>query len=228
MLKKWATYIAYTLIITPLLLISMIKAKSNQVGFSDYSQILSDSPHLKPQVLKLGLKAYQCAIKKNLDRQHLLTIIDYSMPSSKKRMWVIDVDHNRTLFHTYVSHGQGNGNLYATRFSNQFGSHATSIGLYRTGHTYIGHRGYSLRLHGLEKGFNNNAYKRLVVMHPAWYARHQMIDKYGRLGRSWGCPALSPQISKKVIHTIKDGTLVFAYYPNARWLHKSQYLNCSS
>ncbi len=204
------------------------------LGFSVYTQakpsgelksdIKSQSPELNPHILDLGLEAYNKAAKKGLAKKHYLTIIDFTKPSDEKRMWVIDVDHHKTLFHTLVSHGKGTGMRWAKHFSNSFGSKESSLGLYQAGNSYIGHRGYSMRLIGLEKGFNNNVFARAVVMHPAWYVSDKMAKSLHRIGRSYGCTALSPKVSKPIIKTIKDGSLIFAYYPDKKWLNNSKFL----
>ena len=188
--------------------------------------IISQTHNLRPQVLKTALKAYKHAWQNGLHyKKRYLTVIDYSMPSSKKRMWVIDLKKQKVLFHTLVAHGKNNGVNYATHFSNRPQSLESSIGLYLTKNTYEGHDGYSLILDGLDKGFNNNAERRHIIMHGAWYVGQDIINEHGRIGRSWGCPALSKKVATPIIHTIKNGTLVMAYYPNKNWLDHSVYLS---
>jgi len=190
----------------------------------DIPDLLKQAPMLNPHVLKLGLEAYQHAEKLGMDKRGILTIIDYSKPSSQKRLWVINLNKDSVDYHTYVAHGKGSGNNYARHFSNKFHSDATSLGVYLTGETYSGKHGYSMRLHGLEKGFNNHAFQRAVVMHSAWYVSKSFLKRYGRLGRSWGCPALSQKMAPEVIHEIKGGTILLAYYPNKQWLSHSQFV----
>lgn len=187
-------------------------------------KVKQQAPHLKKRVLHLAWRAYHHGEQQNLDPQHILTIIDYSMPSSKKRLWVINMNKDHVKYHTLVAHGKGSGRLYAHHFSNHRGTHATSLGLFKTGHTYYGNDGYSLRLKGLEPHFNGKAYQRHIVMHSAWYVSQSIINKEGRLGRSWGCPALSKKVERSVVNTIKNGTLLLAYYPKKRWLQNSKYL----
>jgi hypothetical protein len=181
--------------------------------------------------LRLALDAVTCAretgrVDENGDR--LLTVIDYSKASTQPRLWVLDLDRERLLFEELVAHGQGSGDNFATRFSNREGSHQTSIGLFRTADTYVGANGYSMRLDGLETGVNDRARERAIVMHGAPYVSTDSVKALGRLGRSHGCPALRPAIARTVIDTIKDGSLVFAYYPDKRWLSGSRFLNgCS-
>ncbi len=178
-----------------------------------------------PAVAERAMQAASCAANAgNVARASTLTIIDYSRPSTEPRLWVLDLAKRRVLFTELVAHGRGSGELMATRFSNVEGSHASSLGLFVTGETYQGQHGYSLRLHGLEPGVNDHAFDRAIVMHAAPYVDAAFAKGAGRLGLSWGCPALRPAISARVIDTIKAGSLVFAYYPDEDWLAQSQYL----
>lgn len=180
---------------------------------------------LSPKVLELALTAYHNARARGLDAKKLLTVIDYSLPSSERRMWVIDVPNDKVLYHTLVAHGKGSGNLKATSFSDRSSTHKSSLGVFVTGKPYIGHHGYSLRLIGLEKGFNDHAFARDIVFHTAWYVSQKFVQAYGRLGRSWGCPALPKGIGTKIMHQIEGGSLVFAYYPDQKWLQQSSFLS---
>ena len=144
-------------------------------------------------------------------RRDVLTIIDFTKPSTEKRMWVIDMSTRQVLFNTWVAHGQGSGEKYATSFSNRNGSHQSSLGLYLTAETYISHNGYSLRLDGLDPGVNDNARSRGVVVHGASYVSASVIASAGRLGRSWGCPALPLDVTKPIIDTIKEGSVLYIY-----------------
>jgi hypothetical protein len=144
-------------------------------------------------------------------RRNVLTIIDFTKPSTEPRLWVIDIPGRRVLFHTWVAHGQGSGENYATRFSNIQGSHQSSLGLYLTGETYTGGNGYSLLLNGLDPGVNDHARSRSVVIHGATYADPSVIARAGRLGRSWGCPALPPDLTRPIIDSIKDGSVLYIY-----------------
>lgn len=182
---------------------------------------------IDPKVLKLAESAYQCAEESGIAKSKNLTIIDYSLSSNQQRLWVIDMTSNKVLYNTFVAHGQGSGDIKATRFSNEAQSHASSVGLYLTGNVYEGHNGYSLRLLGLDKGFNDHALSRAVVMHGAPYV-NDWIGSGGHLGRSWGCPAVPQPLAKPIIDTIKNGNLVFAYYPDKHWLKQSKYINCCS
>ena len=184
---------------------------------------------LDRSVLRLALNAAVCAREVGaVANERLLTVIDYSRASTEPRLWVLDLDRPRVLFEELVAHGQGSGDNYATRFSNDDGSHQTSLGLFRTADTYVGSNGYSLRLDGLEPGVNDRARDRAIVMHGAPYVSESSLKALGRLGRSHGCPALRPAVARTVIDTIKQGSLVFAYYPNQQWLKGSRFLNgCS-
>jgi len=167
---------------------------------------------LSPQALAAALDAVSCARSRGVSgRDGLLTLIDYSLPSTQPRLWVLDLENGRVLFHELVAHGAGSGDNYAVRFSNVDASHQTSLGLFLTGSTYQGGNGYSLRLRGLDPRLNDRAEERAIVMHGAWYVSADQIRRLGRLGRSWGCPALAKSIAPRVIDRIKDGTFLFAW-----------------
>jgi hypothetical protein len=176
-------------------------------------------------VFQLALGAAQCAVRSgDIKNLTTLTVIDYSRPSTAQRLWVFDLRERALLYQELVAHGSGSGANMATSFSNEPETHQSSIGLFRTDETYVGRNGYSLRLHGLDTGFNDRAYERAIVMHGAPYVSPDVAKAQGRLGRSWGCPALREGIAREVIDTVKGSGLVFAYYPDRRWLEKSKYL----
>lgn len=193
------------------------------------ARAFSDARSLNETVLRLALNAAACARRSGaIANDRLLTVIDYSKASTEPRLWVLDLERERVLFEELVAHGRGSGENFATRFSNLEGSHQTSLGLFRTADTYVGSNGYSLRLDGLEAGVNDRARERAIVMHGAPYVSEFNLRTLGRLGRSHGCPALRPAIARTVIDTIKQGSLVFAYYPDRQWLQGSRFLNgCS-
>jgi hypothetical protein len=167
---------------------------------------------LSPKVLARALDAVASARASGFSgRDDLLTVIDYSLPSTKPRLWVLDLANGKVLFRELVAHGQGSGDNYATRFSNQPDSHQSSLGLFLTAGTYIGGNGYSLKLRGLESGVNDLAESRYIVMHGAWYVSPEHARTHGRIGRSWGCPALPKETAGPVIDTIKDGSFLFVY-----------------
>ncbi len=186
----------------------------------------SESVHMSPVVVSKVMTTLRCAQKRHTRHNHILAVIDYSLPSNQKRLWVFDLRENRMLYHTYVSHGITSGTFLTDQFSNKYNSKASSLGVYRTDEPYYGRHGLSLRLTGLEPGFNDHASGRAVVMHSAWYVNEDFIKKYGRPGRSWGCPAISKAMKKPVISTIKDNALLVIYYPGEKWVSKSRYLNC--
>ncbi|MBL7481270.1 murein L,D-transpeptidase catalytic domain family protein [Legionella bononiensis] len=183
---------------------------------------------LSAPVINKVLKSIKCATAYNVQRNNILTIIDYSLPSNEKRLWVFDLYEKKLLFHTYVSHGIRSGTLLTNYFSNKYDSKASSIGVYRTDQAYYGREGLSLRLAGLDKNFNDNAYNRSVVMHGGWYVEENFIKRYGRPGRSWGCPALPMDLYKPIINTIKDNSLMVIYYPSDEWFGKSKFLTCDA
>ena len=167
---------------------------------------------LSPKVLAMALDAVSCARARGVSgKSDLLTVIDYSLPSTEPRLWVLDLESGKVLFHELVAHGSGSGNKVPTRFSNVNDSRATSLGLFLTGDTYEGGNGYSLKLKGLDEGVNDRAEERHIVMHGAWYVSADHARQYGMLGRSWGCPALSVEDAKPVIDRIKGGSFVFSY-----------------
>src|SRR5262245_21433231 len=150
-----------------------------------------------------------------------LTVIDYSKASTEPRLWVLDLAARKLLYEELVSHGQGSGGNFATKFSNRADSHQTSLGLFVTDTTYVGRNGYSLRLDGLDEGFNDRARERAIVMHGAPYVNAEITQSLGRLGRSHGCPALREAIARELIDRVKGGGLVFSYYPDQEWLNSS-------
>jgi hypothetical protein len=170
---------------------------------------------ISPEALSLALRAVASARAGGAAarRPDLLTIIDYSLPSTMPRLWVLDLARGKQLYRELVAHGKGTGDNYATRFSNTPDSRQSSLGLFLTGGTYQGGNGYSLKLVGLDPGLNDRAEERHIVMHGAWYVSREHARRQGRLGRSWGCPALSERIAPAVIDTIKGGSYLFAYHP---------------
>lgn len=200
---------------------------ANNDPLSDYKELLAQTSGLRPEVLQMALNTYHCTqLTDHSTNKQILTIIDYSKPSTTRRFWVLDLKNKKVLFNTLVAHGKNSGGKLAHYFSNQPNSLATSLGVFKTGIIYQGHHGYSLQLHGLEKEFNDQADSRHIVIHSAWYVSEAFARTHDRVGASWGCPALDEKIARPVIDTIKNGSLVFAYYPDQRWLAKSQYLNC--
>lgn len=204
---------------------SSIKPATHSNNLAQKAALIeAKASNLNPKVLKLGLIAYSNARDQGLDSKQLLTIIDFSKPSTERRLWVVDLKTNKVLFNTWVSHGKNSGGINASSFSNRRGSLKSSLGVFLTDSPYFGKNGYSLHLKGLEQGFNDNAYERSIVIHGAPYVRASMIQAYGSIGRSWGCPAVSPRLATPLINTIKQKTLLFAYYPDQNWLRHSRFL----
>jgi hypothetical protein len=193
------------------------------------TQLSKLAPDANAKVLALALQARDCAAA-SLGQAPAprLAVIDYSLPSTTPRLWVFDLAQDKLLFREVVAHGQGTGMNMAQNFSNKDGSLQTSLGLFKTADTYVGHNGYSLRMQGLEPGVNDAAMSRAIVMHGAPYVNVQMAQKQGRLGRSWGCPALRPEVAKQVIDSLKNGQMIFSYYPKSDWLAHSPFINCKN
>jgi hypothetical protein len=191
------------------------------------AQLAQAAPAANPQVLTLATRAADCARRQGLlDGFRHLAVIDYSLPSTQPRLWIFDLARGRLLHQELVAHGRNTGERLAERFSNVEGSKMSSLGLFRTAETYYGSNGYSLRMHGLDAGFNDNALVRAIVMHGAPYVSEAIAERLGRLGRSWGCPAVRQEVARTVIDTLKGGGLVFAYYPDRKWLTESPLLRC--
>lgn len=182
-------------------------------------------PALDRGVLRLALRASACAERHGLlPDGDTLTVIDYSRPSSEPRLFVLDLAQRALRHQELVAHGRGSGEHLATSFSNQPGSLQSSLGLFVTLGTYVGRHGRSLRLLGLEPGFNDRAEERAIVMHGAEYVSAAFAALHGRLGRSLGCPALALDVAPRVIDAIRGGSPLFAYYPDSAWLRGSRFL----
>jgi hypothetical protein len=158
-----------------------------------------------------------------LIRKDVISVIDFTKKSTEKRLWVIDLKNAKVLFNTLVAHGKNTGDQYATEFSNQNSSNMSSLGFYVTGETYIGKHGRSLALDGLEEGFNDHARQRAVVMHAADYVSENYINSVGRLGRSWGCPAVPTDLAPEIIDAVANGSCLFIYYPDKTYEKESTF-----
>lgn len=192
-----------------------------------YSEINLIGIGLSREIFNLAIKGLN-RLEGNgkLHNPTIVTIADYSQSSSKKRLYVIDLKNKKLLFNTYVAHGRNTGDEFATSFSNENGSHKSSLGFYVTDQTIIGsHTGFSLLINGVEKGFNDNAVKREIIIHSADYASENFIMKNGRMGRSFGCPVLPPDLNQPIIETIKGGTCLFIYNPDHNYLLSSSLIN---
>jgi hypothetical protein len=191
-----------------------------------YNQMNLDSLGLSQEAFNYGVQGYMDLVSNGtIKNDNILSIVDFSLPSSKKRLFVIDVMSGKLLFNTFVSHGRNSGQEMATQFSNDINSFKSSLGFYVTGGTYKGEHGYSLRLEGKEAGINDNAYDRDIVMHAANYVNEKVIKTKGYIGRSLGCPAVPPSLHKAIINTIKDGSCLFLYSPDRFYISNSKLIN---
>jgi hypothetical protein len=182
-------------------------------------------PSLNTEAFVYALSGYY-KLKESgtINKQRYLTIVDFSKPSHMERLYVIDIQNMKLVHKSLVAHGKNSGEIYAENFSNEHESYKSSLGFYLTAETYIGKNGFSLKLDGLEDGYNSEARERGVVIHAADYVSHDYINSNGRLGRSQGCPALPDELNEKIIHTIKGGTVLFIYSPNYNYLKHSKFL----
>lgn len=209
---------------TALVLVSMItgmgvKAATNAsaaVTGTLAARLSQAAPQANPRVLALAARALHCVRK--TQPVHTLSVIDYSLPSTTPRLWVFDLDRDKLLFHVLVAHGRNSGGQFAEHFSNREGSRMSSLGTFVTDGTYIGHNGYSLRLKGMDGRFNDHAEERAIVIHGASYVSRAFAQAQGRLGRSWGCPAVRKAVAKPLINAIRKQSMVFAYYPDPAFL----------
>lgn len=184
------------------------------------------APGLNKEALRHAVAAMQCAVNNGAQPAQRLAVIDYSLPSTARRLWIFDLKRQRVLLRDFVAHGRQSGENLATRFSNSEGSHQSSLGLFRTAESYQGKHGYSLRMDGLEPGINDRARERAIVIHSASYVDPRLARSQGRIGRSLGCPAVRPEVGRMVVDQLKGGQFMFSWYPDRRWLQNSAYLNC--
>lgn len=202
-------------------------AKMSAEAFSNllYDSLQLDNLGMSREALTLAYKGQQNLVKKGIiSNDDVLTVCDFSQPSENKRMYIIDVKNFKVLLNTYVAHGRNSGENYAERFSNRSRSLQSSLGFYVTKNTYRGEHGLSLRLAGLDKGFNDKAASRAIVVHGATYIGDEWRGS-AFMGRSFGCPAVPARVAPKVIDLIKDGTCLFIYHPSKSYLHGSTILN---
>tara|TARA_B110000503_G_scaffold53510_1_gene85984 strand:- start:17760 stop:18443 length:684 start_codon:yes stop_codon:yes gene_type:complete len=211
-----------------LLLLFCVLLASTRVTADDTALIRQLAPGINPAAVSEAVSAMKCAQKNGVGQDaSRLAIIDYTIPSRQQRLWVLDLGNRKLLFEEYVAHGQGSGEDIPNVFSNRNGSHQTSLGLFLTNDTYEGGNGYSLRLQGLSKGFNESAMERLIVMHGAPYVNPAAAVKMGRLGRSWGCPAVRTAVAQPMIDTLKLGQFIYAYGPGTAALSACKTENLS-
>jgi hypothetical protein len=191
-----------------------------------YDSLQLSNLGLSKAAFEYALTGYNTLVEAGkIQKNNILTIIDFSLPSSKKRLFVIDLVSGQLLFNTFVSHGRNSGTVIATRFSNAFNSLKSSLGFYTTAGTYQGKHGYSLRLEGQEEGINDNAFKRGIVIHSANYVSETTANNKGFVGRSQGCPAIPESLKKPIIETIRDGSCLFVYSPDLFYASHSKLLN---
>jgi len=209
-----------------ILVAGAVRSANTNVTFARADFAAAARGSIEDDVFKLALGAAACAVRTGAvsEPPRTLTVIDYSRPSSQKRLWVFDLQTRELLYEELVAHGQGSGDNLARAFSNQPDTHRTSLGLFATDTAYVGKNGYSLRLDGLDRGVNDRARERAIVMHGAPYVSEDFVEANGRLGRSWGCPAIRKDIAHEMIDRIKQGSLVFAYYPDETWMKSSRFL----
>jgi hypothetical protein len=206
-----------------------LSQRQNAAGFARAVNATAfENIGLRAAVFTKAMISFEKAYQEGRSNSPVVTIIDYELPSKQKRLWVIDLQEKKLLFHEYTTHGQGSDRNHDGQMdsaSNTNNSHQSNVGLMVTDETYTGRHGKSLRMDGLEPGFNDNARDRSIVFHSAGYADDEYIERNGKAGRSHGCPALDPDVSGQIIDTIKGGKMVFAYYPDENWLQRSTYLN---
>src|SRR5690606_29550722 len=196
-----------------------IKEKESTDPIHDLYQEMKLNKIIKWKAFQQAMQGFNQLNPKN---NEIITIIDFTLPSTAKRMYVLNVKSKKVLFHNIVSHGKNSGDNFATSFSNNHGSFQSSLGFYMTQETYQGGNGFSLRLNGLEKGINDQARPRAIVVHGADYCSQKFIQSTGRLGRSYGCPALPRELAKPIINTIKNGSMMFIYAGNKEYLASSK------
>lgn len=200
---------------------------NDQTPYQIYSSIdFSNSTFLSCEVFENAYRGFQKMKADSLIRPdcQIITICDFNLPSFIERMWVIDLSKKKVLYNTLVAHGQNSGDLIPERFSNSFNSHQSSIGFYVTGDTYRGKYGTQLRLDGKDTGFNSNALDRGIVIHGSKYVSRDFVNRSGKLGKSWGCPAVSYSVVNPIIQIIKGGTCLFIWFNDRKYRDASKWL----
>jgi hypothetical protein len=186
-----------------------------------YTQLQLSSYGLPQAAFNMALNGWEKLKANGIVNKNIIAICDFTQSSTKKRLYIIDLEQGKLLFHTLVAHGKNTGEEFAHYFSNEPSSYKSSLGFYITKQTYTGEHGLSLKLQGLEKGFNDKAEERAIVLHGASYVCSNFVCQQGRLGRSWGCPAVSYEEHEAIINTLKDGSCLFIYYPDKKYLSSS-------
>jgi hypothetical protein len=208
---------------------SCLPERPEYLEFRNYLDVLYDDVGLEEvidyAVFELGMIGYFNLLAEDLlPRDSIITIIDYTLPSTEERLVVIDLEERELLHESLVAHGRNTGENYAEEFSNTPGSLQSSLGFYVTEDDYVGVHGKSLKLSGVDTLYNDNAMSRYIVVHGAWYCSEEFAEKHGRLGRSWGCPVLPVGLSNEIIDLVKDGTCMFVYFDHDEYLEDSIYL----
>lgn len=186
---------------------------SRAFNYQNHLDNIAKNTHLSQKIIKLALQGYGYAAAHTRINKNILTIVDYSQPSIMKRLYVIDLKTDRVLMHTWVAHGHNTGDLQSTRFSNSPESRESSLGVFVTEGTYVGHHGKSMVINGLEKNINDNAKSRRLVVHAAPYVSEAFAHATGRMGRSFGCLAVNPQDLNQLISLTENGSVIFSYAP---------------
>jgi hypothetical protein len=219
----------HTVVVTRLSKAAGLRAEKRMIlatAASIYEEMSLEDSGLSRHAFECAWTGYYKLKKKGLlKRTNVLSICDFSQSSSNQRLYVIDVRNRRMLYRTYVAHGINSGQEYASAFSNKMESCKSSLGFYITTGTYRGFNGLSLRIEGVDKGFNDNAARRAIVIHGASYVSTRILKKYGVMGTTFGCPAIPDEMSTQIIPVVKNGTCFFIYYPSKKYLSGSQVLN---
>jgi hypothetical protein len=226
-MKKYLFYLIFFL--TPVLnrAGSEMPYQASDAKSDIYSELNLSAYGLSNEVFQLALNGHRkLSAAGKLENPGIITIVDFSQSSKNKRMYVIDYLNHKLLFNTLVAHGKNTGEEYAMNFSNELGTLKSSLGFFVTKNHIMGATvGLSLIIQGVEKGFNDNAINRQIIMHGADYATEDFIKRTGRLGRSYGCPSLPPDLIQPVIETIENGSCLFIYFPDPNYLLKSSLLS---
>ncbi|MDH4058087.1 MAG: murein L,D-transpeptidase catalytic domain family protein [Cyclobacteriaceae bacterium] len=220
-INKWR--MAISVVYAILLMIPRTSHADNHEKIQSLYQSIDFGQNESPdyEIFSLGWLGYDQLKKSGKVTVEILTLIDFRKPSTEKRLWVIDLVQKKLVQHSLVAHGQNSGELYAKKFSNKHNSHQSSLGFYITRNTYNGKHGLSLKLQGMEKSINDQAEARAIVMHGADYVSETFIRKVGRLGRSFGCPAIPSEIHQPLIKQVAGGSCLFIYYPDENYLNSS-------
>lgn len=212
-------------LLIPLLLVALSLLGPRVMAGEMLDALQRAAPQLKAQALQDALQALQCAERGGASKARRLAVIDYSQSSLERRLWVFDLTHRQLLQREFVAHGRQSGELLAEHFSNLPGSNQSSLGLFRGAESYSGRHGHSLRLDGLEPGLNDQARARALVIHGADYVAPAWAQKYGRMGRSLGCPAVQQEVIRVLVDQLKDGQYLFAWHPQMK---ADRYRDCTS